>query len=151
MHLARSFTVALTATLAAGCTDATAPPKRVTALYVLESVDGNPLPATFSMVPAGTTTIYWATLNLDAAGNATIAERRRRESGTSQQEQTHTILTDYEITGENIAIGPPCLDDTLADCAPKRVGQITGSTLTLSGGLSDPQSLVFLYRLAVSK
>jgi hypothetical protein len=36
MRLVRSIAVALVSVLAAGCSDATAPPIRVTALYILE-------------------------------------------------------------------------------------------------------------------
>lgn len=150
MRLPRLIGVALVVMLAAGCSDATAPPTRVTALYVLESIGGEPLPAIFSPRSGETATVFWATLNLDAAGNAIMAERRRRESSTFQQERTNTRLTGYEINGENILIGPPCPLDPLADCVPKRVGQIKDSTLSLSGELGEPHTLVYEYRLAVS-
>jgi hypothetical protein len=149
MRLVRSIAVALVSVLAAGCSDATAPPIRVTALYVLESVGGQPLPATFTVNPIETATVFWGTLNLDAAGNATLVERRRSEFATSQHERTIARITDYEISGETIAVGPPCLHDPLANCYPKRFGQITGSILTLSAEFGSPP--VYLYRLAVTE
>src|SRR5687768_7308197 len=111
MRLSRLIGVSLVGVLAAACTDTTAPPTRVTALYVLQSIGGEPLPANFSSRYGETATVFWATLNLDAAGNATFAERRRRESATFQEERTNSRLTDYEINGETIAIGPPCPHD----------------------------------------
>jgi len=119
-------------------------------LYILESIGGQPLPATFSARSGETTTVFWATLNLDAAGNASLAERRRREYSSFQHERTNSWLTDYEINGENITIGPPCSNDPLADCFPKRFGQIRDSTLTLLGELGEPPTLVYEYRLAAS-
>lgn len=150
MRLPRLIGVALVGTLAIGCSDVTTPPTRVTALYVLESIAGEPLPAIFSPPNGETATVFWATLSLDVAGNAAMVERRRRESSTFQQERTISILTDYEIIGETITIGPPCPLDPTVDCVPKRVGQIKGSTLTLSGELGDPNTLVYEYRLAAS-
>lgn len=135
--------------LAAGCGDSTAPPMRMTALYVLESINGQALPTSFLPYPGQTATVLWETVNLDVTGNATTVQRRRTETATVQQERTEARITGYEITGERIEIGPPCPNDTLADCVPKRVGQITPSTLTLSGDLGDPHGLVYLYRLAV--
>jgi hypothetical protein len=151
MRLTRLIGASLIGALAAACSDTTAPPPtRVTALYVLQSVGGQPLPAIFSPRSGETATVFWATLNLDAAGNAIFAEHRRRESSNFQQERTNSRLTDYEINGENIAIGPPCPNDPLADCYPKRYGQIRDSTLTLSGEIGEPHTLIYEYRLAVS-
>jgi hypothetical protein len=148
MRLVRPIAVALVSVLAAGCSDATAPPTRVTALYLLESIDDQPLPATFAVNPIETATVSWGTLNLDAEGNATLVERRRSEFATSQHERTIAQITDYEISGETIMVGPPCLHDPLADCVPKRIGEITASTLTLKEAVLDAP--VYLYRLAVT-
>jgi hypothetical protein len=137
-------------TFASGCGNATAPSQNVTALYVLESINGQSLPATFSLHPGWIATVSWATVNLDAAGNATMAERRRTETPSSQFERTAARITDYEITGERIEIGPPCPLDAPIDCVPKRIGLITASTLTLSGDLGDPHGVLYLYRLAAT-
>ncbi len=148
MSLPRSFGAAFIMLLAAGCGDSTAPPTRLTASYVLESINGQALPASFSPRAGETATVFWETISLDATGNATSVQRRRTETATVQHELTNAKITDYEIDGESIEIGPPCSLDPRADCAPKRVGQITPSTLTLSGELGDPHGLVYLYRLA---
>ena len=142
--------ILVVALLVAGCSDATAPPTRVTALYLLESINGEPLPAIYSPRSGETATVFWATLNLDAAGNAALAERRHRVSSTFQQERTNTRLTGYEIVGEDITIGPPCPNDPLVNCVPLRFGQIKDSILTLSGELGDPHTVVYQYRLAES-
>lgn len=134
---------------AIACNDTTAP-TRVTALYVLESIGGQPLPASFSAGSGETTTVFWSTLNLDPTGNAALVEHRRRESSTYQHERTNSKLTDYEIVGENITIGHPCPHDPLADCYPKRYGQIRDSILTLSGEIGEPPTMVYEYRLVAS-
>lgn len=149
MRLVRSIIVALAGVLAAGCSDATAPPQRVTALYVLESIGGQLLPATFSPSPIETATVLWGTVNLDARGNATVVERRLSASTTYQRERTIARLTPYEIDAETITIGHTCVHHPLASCAPTRVGQITGSMLTLSTDFGRPP--VYLYRLAVTE
>jgi hypothetical protein len=150
MRLSCQKAFVLVVALTMACHETTAPPTRVTALYVLQSIGGEPLPAVFSSRSGETATVFWATLNLDAAGNAAMAEHRRRESSTLQQEGTNTRLTDYDIVGETITIGPPCPHDPLVDCFPKRVGQIKDSILTLSGELGEPHTLVYEYHLAVS-
>ena len=132
---------------AVACSDSTAPPARVTAVYVLETIGGQPLPTTVSTHIGGTTTVFWSTLSLDAAGKATIVEHRRNQVGSSQQEQTSARRTDYNLTGTSITVGPPCLDDT-PDCYPHRIGQITETTLTLSAPLGEPHSIVYSYRIA---
>jgi hypothetical protein len=134
--------------LAASCTDSTAPSRRVTAVYVLETIDGQSLPATVSTNAGPTTTVFWGTLSLDAAGKATIVEHRSNQSGGNQQGQTSAGRTDYKLTGTSIYVGPPCLDDT-PDCMPGRVGEMAETTLTLSGPISEPHSRVYAYRLAL--
>jgi hypothetical protein len=147
MRLVRPIAAAFVGLLATGCGDPTAP-KRVTALYILESINGQPLPATFSQSPIETATVFWATLNLDLAGNASMAERRRSVYATSQHERTNTWLTGYEITGQAIVIGPPCGSDVERDCAIRRYGEIIGSTLTLRESVVDAP--VYLYHLAAN-
>lgn len=146
MRIHRLIGVALTVLLA-GCSDSTAPSRRVTAVYVLETIGGQPLPATVSTNLGGTTTVFWGTLSLDDEGKATIVEHRRIQSGANQQEQTSAGRTDYELTGSTIYVGPPCRDDT-PDCVPVRVGQVAATTLTLSAPLGEPQSLLYSYRIA---
>lgn len=147
MRLPRLIGVAAVGMLSLSCSDSTAPPNRVTALYLLESIDGDPLPAISVRTPIETITVFWSTLNLDLTGKAAMAEHRRSETGN---ERTDTRITDYEISGERITIGPPCPNDPLADCALKRVGRIEGSTLTLPGYDGNPNTLTFVYRLAAS-
>ena len=149
MRIHRLIGVALTVVLVTGCSNSTAPPRRVTAVYILETVGGQRLPATVSTNIGGTTTVFWGTLSLDAEGKATIVEHRRNQSGANQQEQTSAGRTDYKLTGTAIYVGPPCLDDT-PDCMPGRVGQMDGTTLTLSAPLGEPQSLVYSYRVALA-
>ena len=132
--------------LLAGCSDSTAPANRVTAVYVLETIAGQPLPATIARITGGTTTVLWGTLTLDPDGKATIIEHRRNQVGANQQEQTSAGRTDYNLSGTSITIGPPCRDDT-PDCYPHRFGQLTETRLTLSAPLGEPEVL-YSYRVA---
>jgi hypothetical protein len=144
MRLPRLIGVVVVALLATSCSDSTAPPRRVTALFALESVNGQPLPTTFS---SGTWTfsIYSETIRLDDAGTATISENRREVSGTYQRDINAALQVPYEIRGDRITLGFPCGNGPLDDCAPNRSGLITGSTLTLTPFRNAEGSVTYSY------
>lgn len=144
MRLPRLISLAVIAVLAASCSDSTAPPRRVTALFGLESVNGQVLPTTFSN-GTWTFSIYSETIRLDAAGIATISENRRDVSGTYQSDINAAFQMPYEIRGDRITIGFPCGNGPLDDCAPMRSGLITGSTLTLTPFRNAEGSVTYSY------
>lgn len=122
----------------------------VSRLYVLESVNGQPLPAILSAGQSDTTKVLWATVTLDASGTAVITEHRLRVSPTKPiDEVTYTSRYDYRIAGDSITVGSfqtcPC-------CLPcafplQQVGQVTAATLTLTFQ-TNPSAPTYFYRLA---
>lgn len=149
MRLHRLIGFAVVGLLALNCGDSTAPPERVTARFILESVNGQPLPTTFSN-GGWTFNIYSETIELDAAGTATVAENRLETFGTYRSAGMGTLQAPYEIQGESITIGYPCGRGPLDDCAPSRRGLITGSTLMLTPFRDVEGSVTYHYRLSLS-
>lgn len=143
MRLSRLIGVVVVASLAFSCTEAAAP-KRVTAVFALESVDGQALPTTFSN-GTWTFTIYSEMIRLDDAGTATISENRRDVSGAYQHDINAALQMPYEIRGDRITIGFPCGNGPLDDCMPMRSGLITGSTLTLTPFRNAEGSVTYSY------
>jgi hypothetical protein len=131
------------------CREPTSP--RVARVYVLESVDGQAVPATVYTSPAGSATIVFATVALDVDGIASSTEGWRYSHLLNPiEEATLTFNNEYKIAGHNISIGPfePC--DPAAVCAQgPRFGKITATTLTLAHA-DNPSAPVFLYRIQPS-
>lgn len=147
MRLPRLIVFAVAVLPALSCSDGTAPPERVTARFILESVNGQPLPATFSN-GGWTFTIYSETIDLDAAGTATVAENRLETFGTYRNAGMPRLQVPYEIEGDRIIIGMPCGGGPLGDCAPRRAGSITPSSLTLTPYRNNEGSVSYSYRLS---
>jgi hypothetical protein len=136
-----------TAALTMACSDPTRPPERVSQFFLLESINGQPLPAIVNAAPGDTTRILSATVNFDLAGNAFTAERWRRVYPVNQaDEATLTLDQKYRITRGTIIVGSftPCPPNAL--CIGNKIGTITESTLTLS--YDDPNAPVYFYRRA---
>jgi hypothetical protein len=133
--------------LTIACTESTAP--RITSgLYVLESVNGQGVPAIVSAGQTDTSFMLSATLTLDGAGHAVRSEHWRYVYQPNQVEEgTFAANAEYRITGNNITVGSfqPCAANAL--CEANKVGEFTSATLTLAYE-NNPTAPVFLYRLA---
>lgn len=131
----KSFVLGLVITLA--CRNASGPPS-VMADFVLDNINGRPLPTFVSPIPEGPTIIS-ASLHLDISGKALMTEHRR---DVNNGDLTVTNTSDYRITGSEIQIG--CFSRTLANlqCASYR-GIITGNTLSLTIAPNEP--LIYNY------
>ena len=133
--------------LTMACHESTAPPRTVSGLYVLESVNGRPLPTFVYSGQADTTFILSATLTLDGAGNAVRTEHWRYVYPPNRtDEATTTFLREYRIIGDIITVGSftPCGINAL--CEGNKVGKLTSTTLTLA--YENPTAPTYLYRLA---
>jgi hypothetical protein len=133
-----------------GCREATTPSTTVSRIYVLETLNGQPLPAILSAGQSDTTRVLWATLTLDATGTAVIIEHRLRVSPTNvADEATFTSRFDYRITGDSITVGSFQACQCCLPCAfpLEQVGRVTGTTLTLTFRINPPPP-TYLYRLA---
>src|SRR5882672_2831991 len=136
--------------LTMACTDSTAPSRLASGLYVLESVNGQAVPAIVIAGQTDTSFMLSATLTLDGAGNAVRIEHWRYVYQPSHAEEgTLTANSEYRITRGNITVGSfqPCPANAL--CEGNKVGKITSTTLTLAYA-DNPTAPVFLYRIAPS-
>jgi hypothetical protein len=138
-----AFAVATAFTMA--CSEPTRPPERVSQDFLLESINGQPLPAVVNAAPGDTTRILSATVSFDLAGNAFTSERWSRVYSVNQTDQgTLALQQEYRITSGEIVVGSftPCPPNAI--CAGNKIGTITESTLTLS--YDDPTAPVYFYR-----
>jgi hypothetical protein len=140
----KAFVLALALTM--GCHDATAPATPRTRLYVLESVNGRPVPVNLG----GSDSVLWATLALDPAGNAITVDHIKSVFQNNSSESTYSLRFEYRIRGDSIEIGSfqPCPDI----CAGNRVGVISDSTVVLTVGYNSypTNPIIYLYRLIQS-
>ena len=141
-------TMVLAATLATlGCHDTTAP-AGITRIYVLESVNGNPLPTITSAGAGDTVTALWATLTLTPDGQAVMVDHLR-EAYLAYPPEERTLASQYQntIAGDSITVGffGTCLDL----CISNQVGSIADSSVSLIEGYNPypVPSVIRLYRL----
>jgi hypothetical protein len=151
MRLSRWQFLPVVLTLSLGCGEGTAPPE-ISGVYLLESINGQPLPRIIHDSEGYTTTVVWSTLTFDAAGHAALVERIRQTSpGNPQTEITQTTGYAYHFIGDSIAFdySPPCPPDAL--CIGPPAGRVVdGSTLHLSYPGDPPFRPVSVFRLAES-
>jgi hypothetical protein len=136
--------------LTMACHESTSPPSLASGVYVLESVNGQGVPAIVSASQIDTSFMLSATLTLDGAGHAIRSEHWRYVYQPNQVEEgTFTANVEYRLTGDNIAVGffQPCPANAIYE--GNKVGKITSTTLTLAYE-NNPTSPVFLYRIAPS-
>ncbi|HET6546430.1 MAG TPA: hypothetical protein VFG55_06765, partial [Rhodanobacteraceae bacterium] len=132
--------------LTMACGESTTPHRAESGLYILESVDGHPLPAIVSAGPAETSFILSATIMLDDAGNAVRSEHwRYTYQPNHTDEGTFVAHLQYRLSEDNITVGmfQPC--GSAALCEGNKVGKLTPTTLTLAYE-HDPTAPVFFYR-----
>jgi len=140
----KAFLLVVAFTMA--CDESTAPPETAPGLYILETINGRPVPTIVSAGQADTSFVLWATLTLDDAGNAIRVERWRHVYPPNRTDEgTFTAQRSYRIEGDKITVGSftPCLDTV--NCEGNKVGSITSTTLTLA--YEYPNAPIFLYRL----
>lgn len=144
----KAFILAVVSTLA--CHEATAPP--ISNGYLLESINGQPIPANIQAEPGDTITVLYGLLILDGAGNAQLIEQIHYVHPNSPAgEVTYTTGYSYSIR-ENPVLGrtmvfdqsPPCPANAL--CAAPPQGRFVGSKLVLSYGTIPGSRPASLYR-----
>ncbi len=115
---------------------------------MLESVNGQSLPAGIG----GSNSVLWATLTLDAAGNAVNVDHIKSVFQNNASENTYSLRREYRIRGDSIEIGSfkPCPPG--ADCIGNQLGVVADSTvaLTVSYNPYPTNPIVYLYRLIQS-
>ena len=142
----KAFVLVLALTMA--CHDTTAPPTQSARLYVLESVNRQPVPVNLG----GSRSVLWATLTLDVAGNAITVDHIKSVFQNNSSENTYSVRREYRVRGDSIEIGSfkPCPPGAL--CIANTVGVIADSTVALTIGYNPypTNPIVYLYRLIQS-
>lgn len=111
---------------AVACRDATAPGPRLAADFVLNDIDGRPVPTYSTPIPESPTVVS-STLHFDFAGRAVLTQHLKQMGGDITLTGTYT----YTISGSQIdfELSPPC--PVGADCIGPPKGTISGSHLSL--------------------
>jgi hypothetical protein len=124
--------------------DSTTGPGTVSEHFVLQTIDGRPLPTYIAATPGGVSTIISSSLTLDKAGKAVVIEHRDE---MFRGDVTDTTAYDYSIHGNQIEIGSfsVCLANLV--CPTNRIGTISpfGLSLVINPTSSD-YHIVFKYR-----
>jgi hypothetical protein len=148
MRLSCKRVLVLALGLTMGCHDSTAPAAPSSQLYVLQSVNGQPVPVN----PGGSTTVVWATLTLDVVGNALTVDHIRSAFQNDSSESTIAFRRQYRIRGDSIEIGSftPCPPG--ADCVGNSMGVLSDSSIALTVGYNSfpTNPIIYLYRLVPS-
>ncbi len=137
MNLIGKTVLAASIISAVACHDVSGPPT-LPAGYILTSINGKPLPTTYSAVPEAPV-ILSSNLYLDGAGNAYIAERR--QVMIAPGEVTYVTNYTYTIRDNTIQFHFQCPPDALALCASPPVGTFFNSHLFLTFGTGENKVL----------
>ena len=146
MRLSRRTMSFLVFALAIACRDTTAP-ERISAGFVLESVNGQPLPAVLFSDATRILTVVGSTLTLTMDGHAFIGEVYTQNSQGIVTQPTFAATLEYQLHGDQIEIGSftPCPPN--AQCAANATGTLSNGTLTLNNPLPAPNK-IYVYRTA---
>jgi len=153
MRLSRQKAFILVA-LTMACSQTAAPP--TSGSYVLESINGQPIPANIQAEPGDTITVLSSSLTLDGFGRAQLSEHIRYVHPNSPPgEQTYTTQYSYSITGSRIVgqtivfdYSPPCPPNAL--CAAPPEGRFSGFKLILTYGRTPGSRPPSIYRSTVA-
>jgi hypothetical protein len=142
MRLSRRTMSFLVFALTLACHDTTAP-ERTSAGFVLQSINGQPLPVVLFSDATRTLTVVSSILTLTMDGHAFIGEVYTQDSQGIVTQPTFTATLDYRLHGDQIEIGSftPCPPNAL--CAANATGTLANGTLTLNNPLPAPNKIYF--------
>ncbi len=143
MRLSRRTLSFLVFALILACRDTTAP-ERTSAGFVLQSINGQPLPVVLFSDATRTLTVVSSILTLTMDGHAFIGESyRQQDSQGIVTQPTFTATLEYRLHGDQIEIGSftPCPPN--AQCAANATGTLSNGTLTLNNPLPAPNKIYF--------
>jgi hypothetical protein len=132
--------------LTAACHDTTAPTATINAHYMLENVNGLPLPADLPVGSQETITVYWSTLFLNTKGQAILSEHRRDVYQGVATEASYTTTYEYRLNGNQLQSGyyGPCAANAV--CMGILKGTLDASHLALTMmRLSPNTDIVYFY------
>lgn len=144
MRLSRRTIGFLVFALTLGCRDTTGP-KTISAVFVLQSVNGQPLPAVVFSEAGRTRTVVSSILRLDQEGRAFITESDTENLQGVVSSQFFLATLEYRLHGSHIEIGSftPCPPNAL--CAANATGIILNGMLSLNNPLPAPNK-TYLYQ-----
>jgi hypothetical protein len=119
-----------------GCRDISAVPQRLSALYVLQTINGLRLPATAAQGDGQQYVVLADSLRFDVNGMVTRSYTQRWISSTPPLIDTiysSTLVLPYSIDGKAITIGYRQGCGPLANCIGYEEGFIDASTVQISG------------------
>lgn len=130
----------LLALLAAGC-DATnlLQPEEVAGEYVLESLNGSPLPAVWFSSETATFHVLADTLRLGADRLGSHVRAARTDYPDARPDEVHTATgqLSYRIRSRRIEFGYTCPPTALCTPPPHTLGRLDGSTLVVVDGEAE--------------
>ncbi|HKW09401.1 MAG TPA: hypothetical protein VJO33_03415 [Gemmatimonadaceae bacterium] len=138
----------LVALLAAGCRDAPSAPQRLAGVYVLESVNDNPIPATAAQGGGQQYIMLADSLVFDLSGHVTRSYTVRWISTTPPVTDTiysQTLTFPYSIDRNRLTIGTHQSCPANANCVGWDDGTIDGTTARVVDRIFWPGAPVFVY------
>jgi hypothetical protein len=154
MRLSCQKAFILVAASTMGCTQTAAPP--ISGSYVLESINGQPLPANIQAEAGDTIAVLSSSLNLDGLGRAQLSEHIRYVHPNSPPgDVTYTQGYSYRIEGSRVIgqsivfdYSPPCPPNALCVAPPQ--GRFSGFKLILTYGSTPGSRPPSVYRSTVA-
>jgi hypothetical protein len=148
----KAFFLVVASTMA--CSQTAAPP--TSGSYVLESINGQPVPANIQAEAGDTITVLSSSLTLDGFGRAQLSEHIRYVHPNSPPgEQNYTTGYSYSIKGSRIVgqiivfdYSPPCPPNALCVAPPQ--GRFSGFKLILTYGTTPGSRPPSIYRSTVA-
>jgi hypothetical protein len=134
-----------------GCRDATEPsPQPRSRLFLLESVDGRPLPTIIDAGAGDTTHVLWSSVTLESTGHAvTVNHLSHVYLQYPPEETSYALRQGYRMKGDSIEIGSfqPCPPGAM--CVGNLHGVLTDSTLAIAEWYNPypTNPIIYLYRL----
>lgn len=144
MRLSCQKIILLVSAVTLGCSEPLTPAD-VAAAYVLETVNGDPLPVVVRPIPEESIAVIAGSVTLTTAQRAITIERRRELHNNVPSENTYVSNFTFELDGDAITLYPECPPNALCGTLD---GVVSGETLSLTYGRYSNAPLVYTYRKA---
>ena len=118
-------------------------PDTVAAGYVLETVNGQPLPVVLSPIPEESISVIGGSVTLTKAQRAITLERRRELHANVPTEEWYISNFTFTLDGNAITLYPECPPNALCGTLD---GVLSGEALSLTYGRYSNAPLVYTYR-----
>ena len=144
MRLACQKIILLASAVTLGCTEPLSPAD-VAAEYVLETVNGDPLPVILVPIPEESISIIAGRITLTTEQRATTLEQRRELHDNVPSDNTYISNFTFTLDGNTMTLYPECPPNALCTTVD---GVFFGETLRLAYGRYSNAPQVYTYRKA---